>query len=58
MNELIELLRELEESRFYGSLEIKMESGQIVLYKKTESFKPTQAGYGNNRGTLERNNSH
>jgi len=57
VNELIGLLRELEESRFYGSLEIKVEAGVIVLYRKTESFKPTESGYGNNRSAHARNNS-
>jgi hypothetical protein len=55
MNELVQMLRQLEQSRFYGSLEMKFESGQVVLLKKTETLKPTQQSYGDNRGTYERN---
>ena len=36
---LVDLLRDLEHSRFYGSLEIKYESGHIVVAKKTETLK-------------------
>jgi len=57
MNELTQLLRQLEVAHFYGTLELKFESGQLVLLKKTETFKPTQPSYGDNRGTHERNQS-
>lgn len=50
MNELIELLRKLETSRFYGSLEVKFEAGQITVIKKTESIKPGLGDHRNNRG--------
>ena len=36
---LINLIRELVEKKFYGSLEIKMESGKIVICKQTSSIK-------------------
>jgi hypothetical protein len=50
MIELIEMLKKMEQGRFYGSLEIKFEAGKIVLIRKSESFKPTEANYnGNNR---------
>ena len=55
MRELTELLRELEATRFFGSLELKFESGHVVLLKKTETLKPTQPSYGDNRGTNDRN---
>ena len=45
---LSEILRELEHSRFFGSLEIKFEAGRVVLLRKTESIKPNN--YRNNRG--------
>jgi len=33
-------LRELERSGFYGSIEIKLEDGKIILIRKTENYKP------------------
>jgi hypothetical protein len=50
MNDLIKLLRQLEASRFYGSLEVKFESGQVTVIKKTESIKPTTNNHRENRG--------
>jgi hypothetical protein len=58
MNDLIQLLHQLEQSRFYGVLEVKFEAGNVVLLKKTETFKPMHSGYGDNRGSHERNQSH
>lgn len=49
MSDLDHALRKLEESRFYGTVELKYESGRIVLIRKTETIKPTEASYGNNR---------
>ncbi len=49
MNEPNQLLRQLEESRFYGSVELKYEAGRVVLVRKTETFKPCEPSYGNNR---------
>lgn len=57
MMELIEMLKKLEQGRFYGSLEIKLEAGKVVLIRKSESFKPTEPNYGNNRSAYERNQS-
>ena len=58
MNELITMLKQLEGSKFYGSLELKLEAGRIVLIKKSETFKPTEPNYGNNRSlNNERNQS-
>lgn len=51
MNELVQLLRQLEQSRFYGSVELKYEAGRVVLIRKSETFKPCESGYGNNRST-------
>lgn len=39
MEELIELLKGLEAGRFYGTLELRYEAGQITLAKKTETLK-------------------
>ena len=41
------LLHDLERAAFWGSLEIKLEAGNVVLIKKTETLKPNQR---NNRG--------
>jgi hypothetical protein len=49
MNELIQLFRQFEQDRFYGSVELKYEAGRVVLIRKSETFKPTESGYGNNR---------
>ena len=43
-----QILHELEQRRFYGSLEIKFEAGRMVLIKKTETIKPND--HRNNRG--------
>ncbi len=42
------LLRDMEQQRFYGGLEIKFESGHVVLIRKTENIKPEDRR--NNRG--------
>ena len=36
------LLNDLEKAGFWGSLEIKLEAGNAVLIKKTETLKPNQ----------------
>ncbi len=38
--EITKVLRDLEQRRFYGGLEIKIESGNVVLIRKTETLKP------------------
>ena len=45
--EISELARELEKSRFYGSLELKYEDGRLVLIRKTETFRPMEKPTGN-----------
>ena len=45
---IIKMIRELDRNRFYGSLEIKFESGRVVLVRKTETIKPSS--YRENRG--------
>ena len=39
IDKLVLMLKELTESNFYGSLELKWEAGKIVVVKKTESIK-------------------
>jgi hypothetical protein len=48
--ELTDILRELERCRFFGTLELKFESGRVVLVRKTETLKPTTSNYRDNRG--------
>lgn len=45
---VIKILCDLERNRFYGSLELKFESGQVVLLRKTETIKPRN--FRDNRG--------
>jgi hypothetical protein len=35
------LLRDAERNRFYGTIEFKYENGKIVLFRKTETLKPS-----------------
>jgi len=40
MNEVIDLIRQLVRSRFYGAVTIKFEAGNVVCLKKEETIKP------------------
>ena len=40
MNDLVSLLRTLEATKFYGSLEAKFEAGRVVIIRKTETYVP------------------
>ncbi len=51
MQRLDELLVDLEKQRFYGSLEVKLEAGKVVLLRKTETIKPVADDCRDNRGT-------
>lgn len=57
MTELKQMLDAPEQEKSYGSLELKIEAGRIVLIRKSETFRPTESNYGNNRSTYERNHS-
>jgi hypothetical protein len=46
---ITDFLRDLEQSRFYGSVELKYENGQITIARKSQSIK-FDAPYRNNRG--------
>lgn len=50
MQKVIDVLHDLESRRFYGSVELKYEAGQIVLLRKTETIKPGEDNCRNNRG--------
>ena len=54
-----DFLRDLEQSGFYGSVELKYENGRITIARKSETIKleSRQSNSRNNRGTnAERNN--
>ncbi len=51
MNPIQALLQEMARHRFYGSLEIKLEAGKVVLLRKTETIKPVADDRRDNRGT-------
>ena len=53
MQVVLDMLREMETSRFYGSVEIKFESGRPVLIKRSETIKPTESNYGDTRRNHE-----
>jgi len=52
MNTLPDFLRELEQSRFYGSVELKYENGRITIARKSETvkFDSREQNYRDNRG--------
>jgi hypothetical protein len=51
VNPIQALLQEMARRRFYGSLEIKLEAGKVVLLRKTETIKPVADDCRDNRGT-------
>ncbi len=50
MTTIYNLLQQLAREQFYGSVELKIEAGKVVLVRKTESIKPVEDNYRNNRG--------
>jgi hypothetical protein len=46
------LLADLQRQRFFGSIELKLEAGHVVLIRKTETLKPIH-DYRGTRGTDE-----
>jgi len=47
---LSDLVDELERGRFFGSLELKFEAGQVVLLRKTETIKLEATACRSTRG--------
>ena len=54
---LNDILRSLEQSRFYGTVELKFESGRVVLIRKTETMKPSAHDCRDNRGEANEHES-
>jgi hypothetical protein len=50
MELIAKILDELTQKHFYGSLEFKFEHGRVVLMRKTETIKPADNNWRNNRG--------
>jgi hypothetical protein len=48
------LLADLQRQRFFGSIELKLEAGQVVLIRKTETLKPAHDHRDNRRTGNER----
>ncbi len=48
MEETFALIRRLATERFYGSITLKFEAGQVVVLKKEETIKPNNCR--DNRG--------
>ena len=56
MTSINELLAELARAHFYGTVEVKLEAGKVVLVRKTETIKPLHTNCRDNRGKhYERN---
>lgn len=53
---LTDFLRDLEQSRFYGSVELKYESGRITVAKKAETIKLTDSRPNHSRDHRGGNN--
>jgi hypothetical protein len=48
------LLADLQRQRFFGSIELKLEAGYVVLIRKTETLKPLHAYRDTRRTDNER----
>jgi hypothetical protein len=44
MNQVEKMLHEIEQVRFWGSMQIDFQNGQVTLIRKTETFKPQSQG--------------
>ena len=42
MDEVIKILKEIEATKFYGSVEVKFEAGRVTIIRKTQSIKPSK----------------
>ena len=49
------LITELQDSRYFGTVELRFEAGKITYIKKTETLKPEDLTHRENQGTNERN---
>ena len=56
--DIIPLLRQAEETEYYGSVELKYEHGEIVIVKRSETLKPADFRRGQPEVSGERINCH
>ena len=40
MQEVIELLKQLEETRFFGKITLDFQNGELILIRKEQTIKP------------------
>ena len=52
MTAVAQILRELEATSFYGTLEFRFEAGRVVLLRKTETIKPGPDSYRGTRSAI------
>lgn len=45
-SDICTLVTELQQSRFYGSVELKYEDGRLMLIRKSETLKPMEKPAG------------
>jgi len=50
MNKLYEMFLELQKQHFFGSVEVKMENGRVVIVRKTQTLKLDSDRNGGNYG--------
>ena len=57
LNGLFEMLRELEQQKFWGSVELKFECGRLVHVTQSQTFKAEDLNHRASRGTNEHDQS-
>jgi hypothetical protein len=54
LSDLLTMLRDLEQAKFWGSVELKFENGRLMHIKQAQTFKPEELNRRTSRGTNER----
>lgn len=49
-NEIVPFLREAEQSRYFGTIELRYENGLITVIKKLQTLKPSDIEKGEANG--------
>jgi hypothetical protein len=53
LNSLLGMLRDLEQGKFWGSIELKFENGRLMHVKQSQTFKAEDIGRRTSRGNHE-----
>ncbi len=53
LNDLLRMLRDLEQRKFWGSVELKFENGRLMHIKQAQTFKPEDISHRTSRGNHE-----